>query len=234
MLVSIVIPVHNEQALLLSAIERLRAGLRELGLDYELVLAENGSTDETLRLAEELARGEPRIRTLHLDAPNYGGALRSGIMLARGEVVICDEIDLCDVDFYRRALALVQGGADFVVGSKRHPDSIDRRPLWRRAGTLVMSTLLRTLLGFRGTDTHGLKAFARQRVLPVVASCVVEHDLFASELVIRAARAGLDVREIPLDLREVRPPSIHLLRRVPRVLKNLARLVYVIRLKGRP
>jgi hypothetical protein len=66
----------------------------------------------------------------------------------------------------------------------------------------------------------------------VVASCTVEHDLFASELVIRAMRAGLDVREIPLELREIRPPSVHLARRVPRVLGNLAKLIYAIRVRG--
>jgi hypothetical protein len=57
-------------------------------------------------------------------------------------------------------------------------------------------------------------------------------DVFASEFVVRAWRENLDVREIPIQLQEKRQPSIHLFRRVPNVLKNVARLVYVIRVRG--
>jgi len=87
-------------------------------------------------------------------------------------------------------------------------------------------------LGFQGTDTHGLKAFRRSVLAPIAAACVVDKDLFASEFVIRAERAGIQIREIPVRVKEKRAPSIHLFRRVPNVLKNLAKLVVAIRLKG--
>jgi hypothetical protein len=66
----------------------------------------------------------------------------------------------------------------------------------------------------------------------VIAQCVVDMDVFASELVIRAWRQGLKVVEIPIQLHEKRQPSIHLFRRVPNVLRNVAKLVYVIRVRG--
>ena len=75
-------------------------------------------------------------------------------------------------------------------------------------------------------------AFRREPVLPIARSCVVNRDLFASELVIRSHRAGLSVVEIPVRVLEKRPPSIGLSRRVPAVLKNLAQLVWAIRIKG--
>ena len=87
-------------------------------------------------------------------------------------------------------------------------------------------------LDFRGTDTHGLKAFRREKLLPVIQRCVVDMDVFASEFVVRAWREGLEVMEIPIQLHEKRQPSIHLFRRVPNVLKNVARLIYVIRVRG--
>jgi len=92
-----------------------------------------------------------------------------------------------------------------------------------------VTLLLRAATGFRGTDTHGVKAFVRERIAPIARSCRVERDLFASELVIRAQRMGRDVREIPIALREKRPPSIQLFRRVPRVLKGLVQLGWAIR-----
>ena len=79
-------------------------------------------------------------------------------------------------------------------------------------------------------------ARAHREVAHRLRGCVAEQaeqHLFASELVIRAGRMQLDVREIPLTLREIRPPSIRLAKRVPRVLKNLGKLVWVIRVRDK-
>ncbi len=229
---SVVIPIYNEIAILDTAVRALCAKLDHLGLSYEILLSQNGSSDGTIELANALAKEFSALQVLHHDEPNYGKALRSGIAAATGTYIVCDEIDLGHIEFYTEALELLRAGADFVVGSKRHPDSLDERPWIRRRGTQVINGLLALSLGFKGSDTHGLKAFNRKRLVPVVDSCIVEHDLFASELVIRAARAECDVREIPLRLHEIRPPSIGLAQRVPRVLSNLLKLVYVIRFKG--
>jgi hypothetical protein len=149
--------------------------------------------------------------------------------------VICEEIDLCDLDFHRRALEhLRHGDCDMVVGSKAMKGASDERPLFRRAATRVINGMLRVALDFRGTDTHGLKAFRRETLLPVVNACVIDRDLFASELVIRAGREGLHVLEIPIRLHEKRPPAINLVKRVPNVLRGIAKMTYVIRFGGKP
>jgi glycosyltransferase involved in cell wall biosynthesis len=226
---SIVIPVFNEHEILATSIDELCTALRERGWSFEVVLAENGSTDGTFAVAEALCEHWPELSVFSHPEPNYGGALRQGIIRARGRLVICEEIDLCDVDFHARALALLRdGAADMVVGSKAMPGADDTRPLGRRVATRVYNAALRLLVGFRGTDTHGLKAFVRERLLPIARACVVEHDVFASELVVRAHRAGLRVLEIPVAIHEKRAPSIGLLRRVPKVLRHLVRLMVAI------
>ena len=232
-MISIVIPVYNEERIVREAAGELCRKLDEMGWDYELLFTENGSRDGTVGILESLPSRLPRVRWLHEAEPNYGRALKRGILEARGDVVICDEIDLCDVDFYRRALPILEQGADLVVGSKAMKGANDARPLVRRLATRVITLLLRMVTGFRGTDTHGLKAFKRERLVPVARACVVDRDLFASELVIRAQRMGRDVREIPIALREKRPPSTALLRRVPRVLKGLVKLGWTIRIRHR-
>jgi glycosyltransferase involved in cell wall biosynthesis len=232
--ITIVIPIYNEEAILEAAVKDLIDRLHSLDFSYEIILAENGSRDGTVALAEELAERFETLRTFSLGEPNYGKALKRGIQEARGEIVICDEIDLCDTDFYRRALAILKTGeADLVVGSKVLDASSDERPAMRHFATLVINGLLRVSLGFKGTDTHGLKAFRRAALVDVVDRCIVDKDLFASELVIRAERSGsVRIREIPVRVLEKRPPSIHLFRRVPNVLKGIARLVVAIRIKG--
>lgn len=230
---SVVIPVYNEESIIASAAEELRQGLDARGVDYEIIFAENGSRDATPRILEELCAKNPRLRWFHSERPNYGSALKAGILLARGTYVVCDEIDLCDLTFYDAALPrLERGEADMVVGSKAAKGASDQRPLVRRAATRVHNGLLKVALGFQGTDTHGLKAFRREALLPVIHKCVVDMDVFASEFVIRAWREGLKVTEIPIQLHEKRQPSIHLFRRVPNVLKNVGKLFYVIRVRG--
>jgi hypothetical protein len=88
------------------------------------------------------------------------------------------------------------------------------------------------MLGFRGTDTHGLKAFRRLALLDTVRACLVDKDVFASELVIRADRGGIAIKEIPVHIIEKRPPSINLFKRVPNVMKSVAKLTWSIRVRG--
>ena len=231
--VSIVIPIYNEEGILRAAVVDLIENLKSLGRSYEVVLAENGSRDRTLAIADELHEKYAQVRHLSVGEPNYGKALRHGILHARGTFVICEEIDLCDVDFHRRALQqLTEGAADMVIGSKLMRGAEDERPLLRHAASLGYTHLLRVLFGFKGTDTHGLKAFHRVTLLPTVEACLVEKDVFASELVIRAYRNNLRVLEIPVRVMEKRPPSINLFKRVPNVLKSVAKLTWAIRIKG--
>ena len=93
----------------------------------------------------------------------------------------------------------------------------------------LLNGMLRVAVGFKGTDTHGLKAFRRDALLPIVESCVVDKDMFASEFVVRVHRSDHPWVEVPIDLIEKRPPSIHLFRRVPNVVKNIVRLTSIIR-----
>lgn len=233
--VSIIVPVFNEEAILTTAVNDLIVRLAEKLPDvtYEIIITENGSTDRTLENAYELERKHPQVKVLHSPEPNYGKALRRGILEARGTYVLCDEIDICDVDFHMRALDLLTADqCDMVIGSKAHKDAQDQRPLMRKAGTAVINAMLRVLLEFKGTDTHGLKAFHRERLLPVVSRCIVDRDLFASEFVIRAERDAFRIVEVPIVIAEKRPPSINLVKRVPRVLKGLATLTWAIRLRG--
>jgi len=236
--ISIVIPIYNEQAILHAAIVDLRERLKPLGWSYEIILAENGSKDRTIEIATELSKkydgsNGGQVKFITMGEPNYGKALKQGILLARGDIVICDEIDLCDVEFHRAAVDILDtGAADLVIGSKLAVGAEDQRPLIRHAASIAYSSLLKVLLGFRGTDTHGLKAFRRLALLDTVRACLVDKDVFASEFVIRADRGGVSLKEIPVHIIEKRPPSINLFKRVPNVMKSLAKLTWSVRVRG--
>jgi len=228
--VSIVIPVYNEEGILRGSVLELEEKMRSFGWSYELLLCENGSRDRTVEIGKELQADHPYVRMLSVGEPNYGRAMRQGILEARGQYVICDEIDLLDTEFYARAMALLErSDTDLVVGSKAMVGSNDQRPLFRRAATRVYNGMLRAVCHYPGTDTHGLKAFRREALLDTARRCILDRDVFASEFVIRAHREGKKVVEIPFAVREKRPPSIRLMKRVPHVLRSVARLAVSVR-----
>ena len=130
---SIVIPVYNEEAILEASVRNLVAALDHYDWTWELLLCENGSQDQTTEIAQSLAAQDERIRSIHVGEPNYGLAMRRGILESTGTIVVCDEIDICDTHFYRDAIAEIrERNVDMVVGSKALATSADRRPIFRR------------------------------------------------------------------------------------------------------
>jgi glycosyltransferase involved in cell wall biosynthesis len=229
-LVSIIIPVYNEEGIISAALADLCDKLSRVDFSYEIMIAENGSKDRTIEITQDFMHHHPQVSLFSIGEPNYGKALKEGILRARGTYIICDEIDLCDTNFYHVALhKLIHENYEFVVGSKRAVGAQDKRPLYRRTATQVLNGILKVSVGFEGTDTHGLKAFCKAPILEIVNDCVVDRDMFASELVVRVHRAQKKWVEVPIDLIEKRPPSVHLFKRVPHVLKNIARLTMIIR-----
>lgn len=221
--ISVVVPIHNEADYLEAALGRLLVEIAGCGADCEVILAENGSTDDTAALAQRLAAREPSVSTLSLDEPDYGAAMRAGFARAAGEWAVNFDIDYFSGQFLRDGLDLADR-ADIVLASKRAPGADDRRDLLRRAGTLVFNLLLKALFGTGVSDTHGMK-LVRTRVISEIAPTVVSNlDLFDTELVIRAERAGFRIAEVPVTVEEQRGARSSFLSRVPRTLRGLARI----------
>lgn len=226
--VSIVIPVYKEENILESAVREIIEEADKLQIDYELLLCENGSTDRTGEIANLLSVAYPQVRVTHYPEPNYGKALELGILKSIGQNIVCFEIDFWDGAFIEIAKVLLRK-YDAVIGSKRAKGARDKRPLIRRMITLCFNLLLRIFFGFQGTDTHGIKAFRRDKAIDIVKECKTGKDIFATELILRMERAGFYMCEIPLEIEERRPPSINLLKRVPSTIRNLAILWKVTR-----
>ena len=100
---SVVIPVYNEESIIVEAIEELVGELEQWGRSYEIIIAENGSKDQTIPLAQDLSERLAHVSYFSASEANYGRALKEGLQRAQGIYAICDEIDLCDTRFYRAA-----------------------------------------------------------------------------------------------------------------------------------
>lgn len=228
---SIVVPIHNEAGFLPDALTRLADTVEGLEGGYEVVLVENGSTDGTAAVARSLADGLDGFRVLELARPDYGAALRAGFVAAAGEWVVSFDIDYFSREFLDRVEWLATD-ADIVLASKRDPGAEDRRVPLRRLGTRVFNLLLRTLFGSGVTDTHGMKALRAAIVAEIEPQVVSNLDLFDTELVLRAEKAGYRIAEVPARVEELRRARSSYLKRVPRTLAGLAQVRRRFRREG--
>jgi glycosyltransferase involved in cell wall biosynthesis len=233
---SVVMPAHNEADYLATAVREVHDGLHARDLDFALLVVENGSTDGTLEISHKLALEYPGVRVVSRPVADYGAALREGVTVATAEIVLIFDVDYYELDFVDEALALLEtteSAPAIVVASKRAPGSRDERPWPRRLVTAVFSWLLRVGFSLSVSDTHGMKAMRRARVEPLVRRCRFASDLFDTELVIRAERAGLGVVELPARAQERRPSRTPIWRRVPRTLAGLVALRVALWREGR-
>jgi glycosyltransferase involved in cell wall biosynthesis len=226
-MLSVVMPAHNEAGYLETAVREVDEGLRARGHEVEILIVENGSSDNTLALAHRLAGTLPAVRVSSRPVADYGAALRDGMFAARGDLVVTFDVDYYDLRFVDDALALLTRAAPapaIVVGSKRAPGARDQRPWPRRLVTTVFSLLLRTVFSLSVSDTHGMKAMRRVDVEPILERCRFRTDLFDTELVIRTQRAGLRIAELPVTAQERRPSRTPIWERVPRTLVGMIEL----------
>jgi len=230
--ISAVIPVHNEAGFIETALPRLVETLESVGEAFEIIVVENGSIDATAEIASALAVADDRISVVRLLEPDYGAAMRSGFLKATGAWIVNFDIDYFSADFLRSGL-LLRGSADLILASKRVAGSDDRRSSVRRLGTWGFNLALRFLFRSEVTDTHGMKMIRRPVVEVLVPQIRSTKDLFDTELVIRAERAGHLIAEIPTTVEELRVARSAFVKRIPRTLIGLWRIRRALRAEAR-
>lgn len=239
-LYSIVIPVHNEADCLAAEVSELVQSLGLHDVDYELVLAENGSSDETATIGEALAAENERVRVLRVPVADYGAAMKAGMLDGLGDLIVNFDIDLHDVDFMLKAGELLQTDAEggrgvgIVVGSKLVKGADDRRSWARHFVSWGFTTVLRILFDPRMDDTHGMKVLRREVVQGFAPLTIMTTDLFDTELIIRARRADVLVKALPVTVEEKRKPRSSIVRRIPRTILGLLRLRIALWKEGSP
>ncbi len=196
-LVSVVMPCLNEEAAIGPCIEKIQRTFSSAGIDGEIVVADNGSTDASVAIAERMG-----ARVVHQPLRGYGQAYLKGFAGARGQYLIMgDADDTYDFTMIPQFLsALRDEHFDFVTGSRYlNGGDANITALHRWFGNPALTRILNVLFGARYTDVYcGYRAFSRDaydRIQPV--SPGMEFNL---ELAINAGLAGLRIKEIPIVL----------------------------------
>lgn len=209
---SIIIPAHNEEEILEKS---LREILKELEnyRNFEIIVIENGSRDQTYQIAKKLSKEDQRIKLLHLEKASLGGATKEGIRKSQAEYIFIFNTDFWNIDFLKKSLELFPE-YDIIVGSKCLPSSQDKRSFFRRFITAVLNLILKTFFHYPGTDTHGMKGLKQSKALPIINLCKTKYELFDTEFMVRSYQNGYNITELPVSIQEIRPTRYTLQNRV--------------------
>ncbi len=214
-LITCVFPVHNEAQILRREIDRFINAWKQSKLAHpEIILVENGSNDSSWKIILSLQKTHRHIVAYRLLKASYGQALKTGILNAKGKYIFIFNVDFFDINFAKNALHYLKV-TDIVVGSKTLAASRDNRNLIRKLVTYFFNVMLRLVLNYPGSDTHGIKAMRNSPLITYSANrCRTKNELFDTELIIRATRWGGTFVELPVTVNEIRPTRYFFVRRI--------------------
>ena len=224
--VSLVIPAYNESAIVLDTIRAASAKLAELTEDYEVLIVDDGSTDGMAALVRGC--GDPRVR-LEGYAPNHGKgrAVRTGMLAARGDVVLCTDADLAyGVDVFAVILDRFRAGdAGLVIGSRRlGGEGYKNYPPLRILMSKCFGLLSHMISGLPYDTQCGIKGYRREAAERIFSRCTTDGFSFDFEVLMRADRLGLKVEQIPVSVVNFRESKVNVVKDSARMFRDVFRI----------
>lgn len=230
MMLSIVIPAHNEEARIEPTLDAYANYFdTKYGEDYELVVVVNGSSDRTEAIVRQRAEASPRIRPIIEPRPiGKGGAVLLGFGHARGELVgFVDADGATPPDAYDELVTHI-GDAAAIIANRWHPDAevSPRQPFRRRVASRIFNALVRTFFGLRISDTQcGAKLVTREALEQIMPVLGLTRWAFDVDLLFQLRRRNLRISEWPTQWRDVTGSKLN----VPRA--SLEMFIAICRLR---
>jgi glycosyltransferase involved in cell wall biosynthesis len=212
--VSVVFPAYNEAAALEAAVEKVTEALSEFARSYEIIIAEDGSTDGTDKLAAALAEKYPFVKHIHGEKRlGRGTALKNAFKQSSGEVLVYMDLDLAtDLKHLKTLVSAVEfEGYDFATGSRMLPESDVARSGTRNIASKTYNFMVRALLGSKVRDHQcGFKAFRREPLMQLLDEVGASHWFWDTEILVRAHLRGYKIKEVPVSWRGGRETKVKL------------------------
>ena len=200
--VSVIIPAYNAEDKIVKTLMKVEEILDRTVQDYDIIVVNDGSKDETEKVVRSYAESDPRIKLVsYVQNVGKGYALRRGTLEGEKDIIIFldsdSEIDSDHIGAYVKALE----DYDMVIASKRSPYSEYRAPIMRKILSASFNILVKLLVGIKYSDTQaGLKAFRRDAFEKIMRMGLVKRFAFDVELLALASLLKLRVAEAPVKI----------------------------------
>jgi glycosyltransferase involved in cell wall biosynthesis len=201
---SVVLPAHNEASKIEAAVRQTKQALAAFTVTaaYEILIAEDGSTDGTTDLARRIATEDPSVRHIHSDERlGRGKALNHAFKSAHGDILMYMDVDLStDLSYIKPLINAMRAERyDFATGSRLLKESDVKRSLKRTIMSKAFNLLVRLILRSKLRDHQcGFKSFRKEALMQIVDEIEDEHWFWDTELLVRAQRSGYRVKELPV------------------------------------
>jgi len=200
---SIVIPAYNESARLGATLEKILAHMHAHGWEAEVLVVNDGSSDETAAIVQSFAEKHPSVRLIQNPGNRgKGSSVRNGMLHATGTIILFSDADLSSpIEEADKLFAAIVAGADVAMGSRwlRAELQTQRQPLYRQLYGRIFNLALRLILGLHYRDTQcGFKAFTSRAAHTVFPLQRIERWGFDPEILYLARKFGLKVEEVPV------------------------------------
>jgi glycosyltransferase involved in cell wall biosynthesis len=216
--ISIVIPAYNEERRLPQALERICAYLKQRGWDGEVIVVDDGSTDQTARIVTEWQKQIPTLRLVQ-NGQNRGKgfSVRHGMLEARARIAIFTDADLSSpIEEADKLLGVLGGGRfEVAIGSRAMNRSLItvHQSRLREAAGIIFNKIVQLVTGLEFVDTQcGFKAFAVEKMRPVFEQQRIEGFGFDPEILFLAKRNGLRITEVPVRWAHDADSRVHMVR----------------------
>jgi dolichyl-phosphate beta-glucosyltransferase len=225
---SIIIPAFNERLRIIATLDAVVACVRRQNWDAEVIVVNDGSSDETADLVRDFARQAPEVHLMENPSNRGKGySVRNGLLHARGDIVMFTDADLsAPIDEAERLFAAIEvDGADIAIGSRWLATSrqTHRQPLYRQIFGRVFNALTRMVMRLPYADTQcGFKAFTRDAAQTVFQLQTIERWGFDPEILFIARKRRFKVKEVPVSWAHDARSRISYLRDGLQMLKELA------------
>src|SRR6185437_13513855 len=224
---SIVIPAYNERARIIATLDSVVSCVRRNGWDAEIIVVNDGSTDETADLVRDFARQAPEVQLMENPSNRGKGySVRNGLVHAQGEIVMFTDADLsAPIEEADRLFDAIRSGADIAIGSRWLATSrqTHRQPLYRQIFGRCFNALTRAVMRLPYADTQcGFKAFTREAAQTVFQLQTIERWGFDPEILFIALKRGFRIDEVPVSWAHDERSRMSYLRDGLQMLKELA------------
>lgn len=231
MMLTIIFPVLNERLRLESGVVRTVEYLEDMDFtDYEIIIVDNGSEDETPQIAAKLCGKYERVNYERISIRGVGAAFRRGVEISHGDVVGYMDIDLStNIRHLGEAVHIFRTRPEiaYLNGSRFARESDTRGRKWyRRLTSQGLLVLLKCLLGMKSTDAIcGFTFVRRETALSLVEGCSQDNGWFYMiEFLLRAEKRGVEILDYPVEWQEDYNTTVKVFRTICNYLVQIARL----------